>query len=103
MTEVGDEAVYCVTDCGSIEIVSNFEKRKYLGRCVTGDLRTRSKAAIDHRISCAWMKFRHLQHTLLDEHVDIKLRFIFPNMEAQFSSSMDLPGTAPSISASALS
>ena len=73
-TEVGDEAVHCITDCGSIEIVSKHGKHKYLGRCFTGDLRTRSKAAIDYRISCAWMKFRQLQHTLLDKFVDIKLR-----------------------------
>ena len=51
-TEVGDEPVYCITDCGSIEIVSKQGKHKYLGRCFTGDVRIRSKAAIDHRIAC---------------------------------------------------
>ena len=47
--------------------------KRIFGKGFTGNLRYRSKAAINHKISCAWMKVRQLQNTLVDKHVDIKL------------------------------
>ena len=37
-------------------------------------MRTRGKDAVDHRLACAWMKYRSLQHALEDKYVSIKLR-----------------------------
>ena len=45
-----------------------------MGRNFTGNLRTRGKDAVDHRLACAWMKYRSLQHALEDKYVSIKLR-----------------------------
>ena len=38
---VEDTTVYCITDCGEIEILAKRQKQKYLGRLFTGDIRNR--------------------------------------------------------------
>ena len=61
---VEDTTVYCITDCGEIEILAKRQKQKYLGRLFTGDIRNRGKVAVDHRICCGWMKYKALQTNL---------------------------------------
>ena len=46
-----------------------------MGRAFSADLKRRAHHAVDHRISCGWFKFRGLQRTLTDHHVDTRLRF----------------------------
>ena len=69
-----DVQTHCDTTCGSIQILHRTGTHKYLGRCLTGDLRDRGRSAVDHRISCAWGKFKSLQKTFVNKHVDIGLR-----------------------------
>ena len=59
---------------GFVELVAGSRTHKYLGRAWSGNLRARGAAALGHRISCAWMKFRSVQSTLLNRHVSVKLR-----------------------------
>ena len=47
---------------------------KYLGRKLQGMLRERGAVALQHRVSCAWAKFRELQDSLVNKHVDVRLR-----------------------------
>ena len=71
---VEDTSIYCITDCGEIEILAKREKPKYLGRLFTGDIRNRGKVAVDHRICCGWMKHKALQHIYEDKDTPVKLR-----------------------------
>ena len=65
---------YCDTACGRIQLLHRTGTHKYLGRCLVGDLFDRGRPAVDHRISCAWGKFKALQKTLVNKHVDVGLR-----------------------------
>ena len=47
---------------------------KYLGKKSSGDLRFRSKPAADHRVACAWMKYKAFQHVFENKMVSIFLR-----------------------------
>ena len=53
--DVNEDTTYCSTDYGDIEVLSATQKHKYLGRTSTGEVRTRGKSAVDHRVSCGWM------------------------------------------------
>ena len=72
--QVNEETIHCITKCGSIEILAANQKHKYLGRMFCGEVRNRGKIAVNHRISCAWMKYHALQHVFEDKHVPIHLR-----------------------------
>ena len=50
-----NESIYCVTECGDIEILSATKKHKYLGREFSGEVRARGKVAVEHRLSCGWL------------------------------------------------
>ena len=58
---------------GFVELVAVNRSHKYLGRAWSGDLRRRGQAALDHRVSCAWLKFRLLQDSLQNRHVNIQM------------------------------
>ena len=62
------------TKHGFVDILRAKSLHKYLGRNFSGDLRNRGQSALDHRLGCGWGRFRTLQQTLTDKHVDIKLR-----------------------------
>ena len=55
-------------------ILGTTGQHKYLGRAFFGDLRQRGRAAVEHRVGCAWMKYKSLQHVFEDRHVSIALR-----------------------------
>ena len=69
-----EDATLIETDSGFIELVAASQVLKYLGRAFSGNLRNRGQAAVDHRISCAWCKFRTLHRSLVDKRVNVKLR-----------------------------
>ena len=85
-TVTDNDATLIETDNGFIELVPAECVHKYLGRGWSGNLRHRGQAAIGHRTSCAWSKFRALQDSLLNRHVDIKLRLAL--FDATVSASM---------------
>ena len=57
-----------------VEMLSNEQKHKYLGRMFSGEVRNRGKVAVEHRIRCGWMKYHSLQYTFEDKHIPVKLR-----------------------------
>ena len=60
-----------------IEIMTESEKHKYLGRMFNGDLVSRSTDVYAHRCQCAWMKFHQNHDALTDKNISIRLRLIF--------------------------
>ena len=40
----------------------------------SGEVRNRGRIAVEHRISCGWMKYHALQQVFEDKHIPIKLR-----------------------------
>lgn len=73
-TVTTEDTVLIETADGFVELVAGSRTHRYLGRAWSGNLRTRGMSALGHRISCAWMKFRSVQPTLLNRHVSVKLR-----------------------------
>ena len=73
-TVTENDTVLIETADGFVELVAANRTHKYLGRAWPGNLRQRGQAAIDHRACCAWLKFRSLQTSLTNRHVNIKLR-----------------------------
>ena len=71
-TDGTEDAMSCKTICGNIDILSSTQKLKYLGRTFTGEVRTRGKTAVEHRISCGWMKYKAFQSVLENKHISIK-------------------------------
>ena len=65
---------FCETNSGFVQILHGTGLHKYLGRCFCGDLRHRAGSALEHRLGCAWAKFRDLEKTLTNHHVGIRLR-----------------------------
>ena len=65
---------YCDTKCGTIEILSESQKHKYLGRMFGENIRIRGRVASGFRISCGWMKYHALRNVFGDKHAPIKLR-----------------------------
>ena len=57
-----------------VELVRRGSSHKYLGKTLPGDLRTRGQRNLDHRLSCAWLKFHQLQLTLLNRKIPVHLR-----------------------------
>ena len=53
---VEESPMYCITDCGDIEILGVRSKQKYLGRVFTSNVKSRGKVAVEHRLCCGWMK-----------------------------------------------
>ena len=47
---------YCDINCGEVEIISEQQKHKKLGRLFNGEMRNRGRVAIEHRIRCGWVK-----------------------------------------------
>ena len=68
------DAILVDTSYGFIELIPQGKIHKYLGRAWAGDLKRRGQAAVDHRISCAWLKFHSIQSSLMNRNVNIKLR-----------------------------
>ena len=62
------------TSHGLIEHVSTKGSHKYLGRKFPGKMTDRGAVALQHRISCAWAAFQKLQDSLVNKHVNVKLR-----------------------------
>ena len=50
---------------------------KYLGKCLSGDLHSRARNAVHHRVQFVWAKLKLFQHISEDKHVSIALRFRF--------------------------
>ena len=65
----------CITEYGPVDILGSIDRHKYLGRCFCGDLKIRGKSVVDHRLSCACMKYKEFQHVFEDNQVSIKLGF----------------------------
>ena len=63
----------CITKHGSFVILSAASKHKYLGRGFFGEFTIRGKAAVDHRLNCAWMRYKMYQHVFEDKHVTLVL------------------------------
>ena len=59
---------------GFVELIAAGHTHKYLGRAWPGNLRDRGGAALDHRVSCAWAKFRENEASLMNRNINIKLR-----------------------------
>ena len=59
-----DEPTVWTTRYGDVIILGANEHHKYLGRDFSGDLWQRGRAAVVHRIGCAWMKYKCLQQVL---------------------------------------
>ena len=59
---------------GFVELIAAGRTHKYLGRAWPGNLRDRGGAALDHRVSCAWAKFRENEASLMNRNINIKLR-----------------------------
>ena len=57
-----------------VELVRRGASHKYLGKTLPGDLSTRGQRNLDHRISCAWLRFHQLGHTLLNRKIPVHLR-----------------------------
>ena len=74
MVRANDDTTLIETGGFFVELLSATCVHKYLGRAWSGDLRKRGQAAVDHRIACAWAKFRSLETSLVNRHVSIKLR-----------------------------
>jgi len=74
-TTVSDsESTLVDTSAGFIELVSASSTHKYLGRVWSGNLRDRGTAAVNHRITCAWAKYRSFRDTLLNRNIRVGLR-----------------------------
>ena len=69
-----DQDQVCITEHGPVDVLGTSTCHKYLGRKFIGDLKSRGKVAVDHRLSCAWMKYKAFRHALEDKHANIKLR-----------------------------
>ena len=65
----------CITKHGSVDILSATPTHKYLGRGFFGECTTRGKAAVNHRLNCAWMEYKMYQHVFEDKHITLVLRF----------------------------
>lgn len=69
-----------------MEIIGSNSNYKYLGRGFVGGLRHRGKTAVDHRLSCAWIKYKMYQHVFETKDVSLTLRLklfqsiIIPNV-----------------------
>ena len=57
-----------------VEVIKAGSSHKYLGKSLPGDLTSRGQRNLDHRLSCAWMRFHELRHTLLNHKIPVKLR-----------------------------
>ena len=57
-----------------VEILQKGGSHKYLGRMFSGSLESRSQRNLDHRTSCAWLKFHEQRATLVNKHIPIHLR-----------------------------
>ena len=65
---------YCDTNFGMIDILSENQKHKYLGRMFSGNIRKRGKVATEFRVSCGWMKYHAFQNVFENKHISTKLR-----------------------------
>ena len=65
-----------LVDCADafIEVMRAMDTHKYLGCCYPGDLLKREPTILEARLRCAWSKFSLFRHSLVNRHVDIKLR-----------------------------
>lgn len=73
------DTVLIETTDGFVELATANRFHKRLGKAWSGNLRQRGQAALDHRVSCAWMKFRSLQNSLLDKHMNIQQHLMLSN------------------------
>ena len=73
-TVTTNEPTLIDTQVGFMELVPAGCTHKYLGRSWPGDFRKRGEVAVNHRISCAWMKFKEFESTLVNKSVSLRLR-----------------------------
>jgi hypothetical protein len=59
---------------GLVEVVKHTGAHKYLGRLLSGDLKTRGACNLEHRMKCAWLKYRQISSTLQNRGIPIHLR-----------------------------
>ena len=55
-------------------VMRTTDTHKYLGWCYPGDLLKRGQTILEGRLRCAWAKFNLFRHSLINRHVDVKLR-----------------------------
>ena len=55
---------------GLIELARSGEVHKYLGSAFPGNLKSRGRTILAHRIKCAWAKFHFFHSSLTNRHVD---------------------------------
>jgi len=53
------------------------QNQKYLGKKLSGDLRTRAMVDLQDQRHIAWMKFNEHRGTVRNQHVSLRLRFKF--------------------------
>ena len=57
-----------------VEFVRGRGTHKYLGKKLSGDLRSRGQCNLDFRLNCAWMKFHSFSAALLNKRIPVHLR-----------------------------
>ena len=58
------------TQSRDIDILSGTDTHKYFGRKFPGNLLKRVETAVDYRMQCAWAKFRDLQTSFFNRHIN---------------------------------
>ena len=66
-TSPSEPTQVCIIGFGLVNILSAQDRHKYLGRLFSGDFGMPSKIKIDHRLPCAWMKYKAFQHVFEDQ------------------------------------
>ena len=72
--EVSALPTFVETNVGFIGLLGASQVHKYFGRAFSGELCQRGRAALDHRVACAWAKFCGLHGSLTKKGIHIKLR-----------------------------
>jgi endonuclease/exonuclease/phosphatase family metal-dependent hydrolase len=63
-----------VTAAGPVQVLTDGETHKYLGKALAGNARERSDADLRHRVCCAWAKWGQHRQALVNKKISLKLR-----------------------------
>jgi len=73
-SHAGCAAVLVEAGTQMVEVVRRGASHKYLGRLFSGALECRGQSNLEHRTSCAWLKFHKHQASLLNKRIPLHLR-----------------------------
>ena len=76
-----------------VEVVRRGESHKYLGRLLGGSLADRGQSNLEHRLSCAWLKYHSHRETLQNKRVPLHLRLRLFNSTVSPSALYSLSST----------